>query len=301
MIGSQAVIAEAKEIERGRLREAWDAEERLCLEWPWRVVVSLSGGNGSAVALFRCLEIYGPGRVFPVFADTNSEDADLYRFLDDVERVSGVRIHRLTNGGRTTRDVFDKSQVIRIYGACKASVELKAKPLDKYIGENFHPAYHVRASGMDWSEPDRMARLRRGNAKRGYRSIFPLCVRPRLDACGLQDFLRSRGIEPCKLYGLGYPHNNCGGKCVIAGQGQWVGVLQDFPDDFDDWQRWETEFVAKHGFTILNRRSTENGKVVRRNYSLAELREDASKGRRFQEFRSGCGCFLDAMDASDDA
>jgi hypothetical protein len=56
-------------------------------------IVNISGGMASAVCLFRVIDRFGRDDTQAVFADTNSEDADLYRFLADVERVPGLRAY----------------------------------------------------------------------------------------------------------------------------------------------------------------------------------------------------------------
>lgn len=113
-------------INRDDWRTMVDRQARKCEAFEGVVSVNVSGGTASAVAWARCLEWYGVDRVKPVFADTNSEHPDLYRFLEDCEKCFGQKLERLTNDGRNIWDVFEDSGMIRIAragGACKASVE----------------------------------------------------------------------------------------------------------------------------------------------------------------------------------
>jgi len=69
-------------------------------------LVNVSGGAGSAAALFRVIDRYGRENVSASLADTNSEHPDLYRFVDDLERIADIEIVRLKNGGLTIWDIF---------------------------------------------------------------------------------------------------------------------------------------------------------------------------------------------------
>ena len=60
-----------------------------------KFIVNVSGGAASAIAWFRTVERHGAENVKAVFADTNSEHPDLYRFLDDCESHIGQKIHRI--------------------------------------------------------------------------------------------------------------------------------------------------------------------------------------------------------------
>src|SRR3990172_4756033 len=122
-------------------------------------VVNVSGGAASAVCLFRVLERYGRENVRAVFADTGWEHPDCYRFLDDVERASGVHLDRLSDG-RNIWDVFHSKQIWAQPGTvnCLASWELKRKPLAEYAASIDGDVTVYVGFGPD--EDDRMKRLR---------------------------------------------------------------------------------------------------------------------------------------------
>jgi len=242
-------------------------------------IVNVSGGMASAICLFRVIGRFGRENVRAVFADTNSEDADLYRFLDDVERVAGVQIDRLDNGGRNIWDVFEETGIFRLLNSgCKASWELKRGPLRRY--HNGLPAGRIVYVGMSADEGARQDRLR--EAIHPEVADFPLNWPPLLSRCDLADELRAMGIEPPRIYALGYPHNNCGGACVLAGIKQWLGVLQDSPDLYRYHEEKEQAFLARlreagrNEFTILRDR---RGGVVN-NLSLRQLRKAVESGER---------------------
>jgi hypothetical protein len=256
-------------------------------------VVNISGGAASAVCLFRVLERYTGGDVRAVFADTQWEHPDCYRFIDDVERQSGVTVDRLSCG-QDIWDVFMESGTLTTgTGGCKASWELKRRPLEAYAEAIQGDVITYIGFGMD--EDDRMVRIRKAMPERRFE--FPLTWPPFLGRCDVLDDLRRRGIEPPSMYADGYPHANCGGACILAGIKQWVGLLHDNPAIYRTSEENEQAFLqllrdrGREEHTILKDR---RGGVVQ-NYSLRQLREDVEAGSRpaNDSWRvSACTCLL---------
>ena len=90
-------------------------------------------------------------------------------------------------------------------------------------------------------------------------------------------------------YNLGYTHDNCKGGCVLAGQAQWAGLLNDDPEHFEYCEQREQVFYDRTGFTVLKDR---RGKVTK-SYPLSKLRAEIAAGRKFKDtWRSTCGCML---------
>lgn len=259
-----------------------------------RVMVSVSGGSASAVVWKRCLDAYGPQRVVPVFADTNSEHADTYRFLVDCERVLGQELTRL-NDGRNIWDVFHQTGMLRIarVNACKASIELKQKPLDRFKKNSNLDA---TAIGLEFLEGERM---RDHIAKRsGETLLFPLSCRPYLSECEIHDEVRTWGIEPPKVYEEGQPHNNCRKYgCILAGVAQWANDVKNNPEGFNYSADREAEFYEKTGFSVC--RDQSGGEV--KSYPLRQLAEDVKSGKKFRDdWRSQCSCMEPALFTADD-
>ena len=258
-------------------------------------VVNVSGGSASAVALLRVLERYGRDSVKAIFADTMTEDADLYRFLDDLERVSGVEIERIASGVDIW-DVFLREAMFTNpqTGGCIASHRLKKVPLRQHLERiGAAPGTTFIYVGFDPTEDDRQARLRYAGAP--WEFDFPLCWSPPLFRCDQADYLRRRGLTPCSMYDRGYSHANCGGTCVLAGIGQWSMVLKDYPERYAKAEQVERDAMAKmveagrEPHTIL--RSRVGG--VSRNLSLSELRRQIEAGERpggDEERLGSCSC-----------
>jgi len=124
-------------------------------------VVSVSGGAGSTLALERAIEKHGIDKVVAVFADTNTEHEDLYDLLNHIKtRHPNLSFVWLDNDGMDIWDCFDKYGMISTpNGACKASLELKQKPIAKWVKENCDPKTHIICSGLEFSEPERMQRF----------------------------------------------------------------------------------------------------------------------------------------------
>lgn len=259
-------------------------------------LVNVSGGAGSAVALFRVIERYGRENVSARLADTNSEHPDLYRFVEDVEWSAGMYIRRLKNDGLNIWDVFFRELMFTNpeTGGCLASWHLKKLPLQldaASIGTPEEVTIHV---GFSIDEDDRMAKL----TERGkpWRFDFPLTWKPALLRCDVIDELNRRSIKECVVYRDGYPHANClRWNCVLAGIGQWLGVLKTNPAGFaeaEDKEQQFMELLAARGRKVQTILRDRRGGVTR-NLSLRQLREEHESGvrRAYPEWReSTCSC-----------
>lgn len=257
-------------------------------------IVNISGGMASAVCLFRVIERFGRDDVLAVFADTRSEHADCYRFIDDVERVAGVKVERLSDG-RDCWDVWMGEAMLTTpgNGGCVASDRLKRQPLDEFRERLASPEDSTIYVGFGPDEADRKERLVAALAP--WAIACPLMWSPRLWRCDLAKDLRARGIEPPSMYAEGYPHANCAGACILAGIKQWAGLLTDNPTLYARYEQKEAEFgamLASRGRaprTIL--RDRRGGQT--RNLSLTQLREELAQGIRDHDDSwrsSSCSC-----------
>lgn len=221
-------------------------------------VVSLSGGTASAVAANRVLKRYGPSEVMLFFADTAWEDEDLYRFLDDLEAYWEKRIIRHRDG-RTPLEVAAQASIIPNQRRAPCSIELKVKPFRAMLEQLPKPVtVHL---GLDWTEAHRMARPKAEyEAIEGVTVDFPLTWKP-APTGRYYDQVKAWGIKPPRLYEYGFPHNNCGGRCVKQGIKEWLRLRQAFPERFEEVKAWEQAQRAKGG--------------ARANYAIAR---DQSKG-----------------------
>lgn len=240
-----------------------------------KYVLSLSGGAGSAVAGERAGERYGWENILPWIADTLWEDADLWRLVDRICARWGVVpfIHR---DGRTPLQVAEDHSIIPNQKIAPCSFELKTKPFKKFIAA--YPKPVTVLLGMDWREQHRMAAPRRNyEAIDGVFVDYPLMWQP-FEFRPYQDVIRSWGIEPPRLYEFGFPHNNCGGRCVKQGVREWQRLALNFPDRFAEVRDWEQAQRAKGGAraTYAIARDQANGDV--KPLTLAEIEQRAQPG-----------------------
>ena len=256
--------------------------------------VSVSGGAGSTIAAHRAVERHGPENVTLVFADTNCEDPSLYASLmyminTGLPQVEFVWLNR---GGQHIWDVFHNEGFIKRGGRnCKASLELKRNPLDNFMKQRWpDPSTVTKVSGLDYTEEDRILRFDKVHSEMGYKTWHPLTEKPRLTPCQQVELVQQWGYPEQTMYKHGFPHNNCGGGCVLAGISQWVGLYHDFPDRF----RWHAEqediFFKKTGYCIL--RDRRGGTVKPLTLFELEKRILANDLAGMQEFRSTCGCMV---------
>ena len=78
-----------------------------------KYIVNCSGGLTSFEALRRTLEVHGKANTHAYFADTQQEDEDLHRFLQEQERYFGIEIERVVDG-RTIWEVWKQRRCITL-------------------------------------------------------------------------------------------------------------------------------------------------------------------------------------------
>ena len=264
-------------------------------------IVSISGGAGSTLAAHRAVDRFGLENVILLFADTNSEHEDLYLLLDAIEEKLKPII-RLSNG-QDIWDCFDKHGVIRTpTGACKASVELKHKQIARWIKEHASPATHIIASGLEFTEPERRERF--DKRWEPFDVWHPLADEPIYSDCQIKAEVEKLGYPKQSLYERRYPHNNCGGACILAGLSQWHALYLEDRPKFDYNQAREKQFNELHRkgkkpFTVLRDQSAkptavDNEIVMKRKVeplSLVDFQHKIETNKlSVQDFRSTCGC-----------
>lgn len=249
--------------------------------------LSSSGGNGSAVS---ALLAYENGLDFNLlFADTRIEDEDLYRFNMDVAAAVKKEPVILTDG-RTPWDVFIDHRFIGNSRMAKCSGELKTKPIMRWLKKNANPADPM-VLGLGWEEADR---IERAEARWSPRPVISLLKQYRVFRWQYEGILKRHGLKQGRLYDVGFVHNNCGGFCVKAGQGQFERLLRWHPERYDYHEKEMERAMAAIGPTAKPfLKMTTNGAV--RYVTLREFREYIQGGGQVEMFsEAGCGCFTDA-------
>jgi len=249
--------------------------------------ISFSGGYGSAVSALIALE---QGLDFNlIFADTLIEDEDLYRFNDDVARACGKQVIHLTDG-RTPWDVYIDNRWIGNTRTAHCSTELKTKPVRAWLDANANPDDPL-VLGMDISELDRIKRAAKNWAPR---PVVSLINKHKVWRPDWPNMLARHGIEPPRLYALGYEHNNCGGFCCKAGLIQFERLYRTNPARYKHHEKEMERAMDAIGDTAKP--------FLRQDYrgetqylTLKDFREGLeAKTMELPMFDdSGCGCFTD--------
>lgn len=253
-------------------------------------IVFYSGGAGSYATAKRVVEKYGNENVILLFTDTKTEDPDLYRFIEETTLLLGCEMVWLEDG-RDIWEVFKDQRFLGNSRIAPCTHILKQKSSKKWVKENFEPDECILYLGIDWSEAHRTKAPRKNWAP--YQVEYPLCEEPYITKQDILDELLIAGIKTPYLYTLGFSHNNCGGVCVKAGQGQWAMLLEKLPERFLNAERKEQEIreYLKADVSILSR--TKNG--VKTPFTLTQLREQYEEDKKQLDLfdMGGCGCFVD--------
>lgn len=286
-------------------------------------VIQASGGAASYGAARMIVDEVGPDRVSLLFADTKIEDEDLYRFLDETSEDLGIPVTRLVDG-RTPWQVFEDVRYIGNSRVDPCSMHLKRELLWQWLDDFCDPSFTTVVFGIDWTEEHRLDRIRKRlkDDERPWRVRAPLCEDPVTSKDQVLEWIEERGIEPPRLYDLGFPHNNCGGFCVKSGQRNFLQLLNVFPERYAEHEAqeirmrklldkdisilrdrtiegratylgWDPDRVVKYGKRHINgdTGATLPGAVP---LTLREFREKKVAAGEVDEYDwGGCGCALD--------
>lgn len=227
-----------------------------------------SGGVGSWGAARRTVDEHGAENATLLFADTLIEDEDLYRYLDQAAANVGAELVRIAEG-RDPWQVFFDGRFLGNTRIDPCSRVLKRELMRRWLEEHRDPADTVVVLGFDWTEMHRAERA--APYWEPWTVEAPLCERPYVAKADLIDSLRAEGIEPPRLYALGFEHNNCGGFCIKAGQAQFERLLRVLPDRYRYHERREQELREYLGKDIAILRDRTGGQL--RPLTLREFRE----------------------------
>ena len=261
-------------------------------------VVMFSGGIGSWAAAKKVKEKHPGEPLYLVFTDVKGlnenphigEDQDTYRFIEDAAANVGGKLICI-NTGKDIWEIFKETRFLGNSRLAKCSHELKQKPARQWLETNFpDPETAIVYVGIDWTETHRIPAIIRNYLP--YLAVAPLTEKPFMEKAEMIKWAKSEGLRPPRLYEMGFSHNNCGGGCVRAGQGQFKHLLDVMPERFEVWESKEIEmqeYLGK-GVTILS--EMVNG--VRRSLPLVELRRRSDQNLTLDlDDIGGCACFVE--------
>lgn len=278
-------------------------------------IISFSGGMGSFAEAVSCVEKYGKEKVLLLFADTLMEDEDLYRFLDETVSFLGCEFERICYG-KTPWELFEAKRFVGGSKKDLCSEELKRNFIKNWLIKEFgywkqencldyigniqtnscgvpitKGVLYINAEvhlGIDYTEEHRIRETKE--------RVKPWIYRSTLVEDGRfipKDFSLRFGIEPPRLYKMGFSHNNCGGFCVKAGLGHFKNLYEKLPERYKEHE--ETEIRLK---TTLNTKpflkKRISGQPVRY-ITMKEYREEFLEKGKAEEDKfdiGGCACAL---------
>lgn len=251
-------------------------------------IVSFSGGVGSWACGKRVAERHGTKDLIVLFEDTLMEDEDLYRFSEQAVKSIGGEYVRLCEG-RDPWQVFKDRRFLGNQRVDLCSRILKRELYRSWLEKNFKPDDCVTYIGFDWTEPHRAKDALDHWAP--WKVEFPMMDEPLMDKKAQLAWCRREGIEPPRLYAMGFPHNNCGGFCVKAGQGSFALLHFRFPERYAYHEQKEQElreFLGKDVSILRHRGGEKKGEPM----TLKEFRETKIASGQYDKFDLGaCSCF----------
>lgn len=253
-------------------------------------VVFFSGGIASYCTAKRVIAEHGAGECILLFTDTNYEHEDLYQFLNDGANRLGVQVTRIADG-RTPWEVFRDVRFLGNSRIDPCSRVLKRDLARKWVKTNFPDPQSVRLYlGLSSDEKHRLERSKRFWAP--YQVDSPLVAMSGFTKNDMMMEVRLDGLEIPELYSLGFPHNNCGGFCVKAGQAHFRHLLRVMPEKYAEVEAKEEEMRQMLGnVSILKEKRNGESRVL----TLRQLRERDRSECNLLDW-GGCGCFGDAED-----
>ncbi len=209
-----------------------------------RHIISFSGGLSSAITAERVLGVHPEASV--VFMDTRIEDEDNYRFMQDCfarwRKLYQPNIVILSEG-RNPYQVFSDEHIIPNSRIAPCTYRLKIEQFAQYVQQS-----DIIYIGYDYAEVHRCEATTRNWESRGCQVEYPLLWKPIITRKYSEVVSVDWGIDPPRMYQMGYTHANCGGRCVKQGQGDWLRTLINFPEQFREAEEWELEMRETHGF-----------------------------------------------------
>ena len=247
-----------------------------------------SGGVGSWATAKRVAAEHGTEDLVLLFADTKMEDEDLYRFVREAAVDVGGRWVTVTEG-RDPWEVFFDERFLGNTRIDPCSKILKRLPLRRWIKTNCDPTDTVVYLGISWDEAHRFEAAQKYWDP--WVTASPLLQAPYLTKTDHMNALAEAGITPPQLYTLGFPHNNCGGFCIKAGQAQFKLLYETMPDRYQFHEIREEQLRQHLGADVAILRDRTGGATKPMTLRTFRERLETGAGQCDMFEWGGCGCF----------
>lgn len=262
-------------------------------------ICNFSGGLCSFFAAKREVDRYGALNCTLLFADTLVEDPELYAFNEKASAFLGVPITRVSLE-LTPWQLFRRERMIGNNRFPICSTKLKREILNAWMESHFEMDrqqgnalfdHGVCVLGFDWSELHRVKEMRQEHPT--WEIIAPMTEGEIWDKCRMRLEAEALGFQTPEIYKLGFPHFNCGGRCVRAGITHWVHLYRTKRAAYEEWEseEWDTAiFLRELGIEPLSMLKDRRGGETKNLY-LRDLRARIESGEEFDKYDwGGCGC-----------
>lgn len=259
-------------------------------------IVQFSGGKSSFAAAAWLKEKYPEDNIVLMFCDTMWEDADLYRFNEEVSNKLELPLLILSRGITPAQlMVQQKFMANNRVGTCSKELKVKvamdylkkgiSPPIEKWINKQFLKSddFITGATiifGIDWTEAHREIPIRKNYAP--YITQFPLIehvIEP-------SDYLNKYDIEEPMMYKLGFHHNNCAGKCVKGGRQHFANLRNRRSDIF--MELMEQEIVISDYIRYTKQPAIKNG--LRPDYMYKDVWDFVTTGEKSDKIQNILSC-----------
>lgn len=264
-------------------------------------VVMYSGGVGSWATAKRVAAKYRHEDMVLLFADVKGdndnphlgEDEDTYRFIEESAAKLDAELVTLREG-RSVWEVFHDDRFLGNSRLANCSKFLKQRPCRAWLDTNCDPENTCVYVGIDWSEIHRLPAIQK--AYLPYHAQAPMCDPPYLDKEQMIAACKADGIDPPRMYAAHYPHSNCGGFCVRAGQAQFRLLLRENPERYLFHENEEQKLRDYLGKDVSILKDRTNDKAVPLTLTTFRQRLEQQPSLFDESDFGGCGCFTDDID-----
>lgn len=276
-----------------------DSQQRLVSRHVPKRINNFSGGLCSFWSAWRDVQQVGPENVVLLFADTLVESDDLYQFLKDASALLGVPVTRVSRE-ITPWQLFRQERMIgnNKYPIC--SVKLKREVLDGWMMAHYEMNRDqsnmllpkaTLSIGFDWTEEHRTQDMRNEHPMWDIRA--PMQEGEIWDKCRMEREAAKLGLKIADAYVQGFPHNNCGKRCVRAGISHWVHLYHTDRRAYMSWavEEWDCKlYLETLGIMPLSMLKDRRGGETNNLY-LLDLKKRIDAGEQFDKHEwGGCGC-----------
>ena len=246
------------------------------------IIVWFSSGAASAVAAMKTIEQYGGTcNIRIVNNPIKEEDEDNVRFFKDVEKWLGVNVEIAINHkypSCSAVDVWNTRSFMSGPRGAPCTLELKKNARYQFEADN-DIDWHVL--GFTSEEKNRFCNFQ----QRERRNTLPVLIEAGLSKADCYKILKDAGVEPPRMYKLGYPNANCIGCVKASSPTYWNHVRKMHPVEFE--QR-----------SVQSRRIGAKLVIVKGSRMFLDELDPNAVGRPLKNLDFECGIFCHTGDDS---